>query len=49
MRPIGWWRRRREQDRRDDAQASWLELRAAGVIDPEAPWPFDTNSAREAR
>lgn len=34
------WLRRHDQDARDDEQAAWLELREAGVIDPEAPWPF---------
>lgn len=32
--------RRRRREAVEDKAFAWLELREAGAIDPEAPWPF---------
>jgi hypothetical protein len=32
-----------------DAEINWLELRAAGMIDPEQPSPFDYRRAKLAQ
>jgi hypothetical protein len=32
--------RRRRREAVEDKAYAWLELREAGAIDPDAPWPF---------